>query len=408
MLGQFRQQGQAGIIAVAVTVLVALVITTMSLSQLSLSNAQRSIVTKKTLQTYYVAMAGIQEAHATKFVPGSNKCYLINDAVDCPTQYAGHLSGRAYADPITRAQLMGIYRYIVVGGNPARRTNGTLYTAADGNPNNSNVPYLSTMSVIQDQSPFYIISQGSTCLAPGGTVMPNVIAVNNTTGIPSCPNGTTLDQMVIVTLANYDREAGAQDAQRRVTITRNSNSITLPDDPTIVGTEGAFVPGHGWRNNNINFETAWAENNNELAEPVKVIAFDFTNNTIFAEQNITGANTNLGNIPQNSALKVFFAGRVNYRTLERNNDKDIDGCKSGNDPANNCNITLERGGTPYENMMIYTPPTLSSQVLLLPPLGGAGNGNYEITIRGNQAQGIRSYLGEPPRRATYTIRFTAN
>lgn len=403
-------KGQAGIVAVAVTVMVALVITTMALSSLSSTSTKRNLITKRSLQTYYIAMAGIEEANATKLIPASNKCYLINDPEDCPTQIPGHLSGFVYENPASPSTttLMGVYRYIVVGGNPARQTNGSFYSTTAKNA--SGVPYLSSMSLIQDDAPFYILSQGFACVRDGGMVIPGAISWSKTAdsdgddnpdGAPSCSQGT-LDQMVLSTMAHYDREAGAKDAQSAVIATKNATRVDLP------GSNRAFIPGMGWRSEDINFETAWVETSNQLAEPMKVIAYDFVTNVVEAEANFSSRTATLS-ASNTAAIKILFNGRINYRTLDRTilRHKDIDGCKMAGTPEVNCNITIRKGGTYYKDMLIYVPPTISSQVLLLPPLAGTGAGTYTIEIKGDQTRGIRSYQGQAPPEDTYTIIFNA-
>src|SRR5690606_23952950 len=146
----------------------------------------RSVVTKQTLQTYYVAQAGLQEALATRMLPRNNYYNFVLPAAPANRYYLR--SGRVYQDPVNQTDLVGLYRYVVVGGDSARQANGTYYPANSMTPDN--ISRLLSTNTFPDNSPFIIISNGATCKAASGKSMAALDQINiGPTGLPSCNAG---------------------------------------------------------------------------------------------------------------------------------------------------------------------------------------------------------------------------
>jgi hypothetical protein len=390
--------GQGGLIAVAITILIALVLASTSLSDFASLNAKRSVVTKESLQTYYIAQAGIQEAMASRMVPRSN--YLNFSAVKPPFLAS---SGLVYQDPATKQNLLGEYRYIILGGDAARQADGSYYP--DNSMSLAGIPRLLTTDSIPDSSPFIVISKATVCKK---ATTRSLVALNQlNTGItPTCKAGYIADELTLVAESRLDREHASgvslMDRTDKVRIFKNSAQIQLP--------AGASVPGYAtWQNANatINFDTAW---NQGAVELKRVVFYNFTDNTIYADVPVVGASTTVATpIPTKAVIRLYFGGPVDYRAISPTYDRQLADCKGAG--ASTCRIrlmqntdALGQGGTAYTGNLMMPLLPVGSHIVMLPPLTGqiaAGGVRHAIKVDATQ---LRTANGTPGT-VNYTINF---
>jgi hypothetical protein len=229
--------GQSAILITVLLCLVVLAGVSASLGIFNQQSAQRNISTKSTLQSYYVAMQGIQEALGTRMIPRSNqlnyrmiqasgdmlgvqsRIFSFGQPADPQNPGVGNvrimsyynLSGLTFTNVrrmpsesfppfINPNDIMGAYRYIVVGGDPSRRAeNGRYYfdpglpsagTSRLGNANSTELKLISQPFAFPvNSSAFFIVSNGITCVPRGGGVAaPGQIIFNPYPQRPTCRN----------------------------------------------------------------------------------------------------------------------------------------------------------------------------------------------------------------------------
>jgi hypothetical protein len=416
--------GQGSLLAVAVTLLVSFIIAGSMMVGLNQMNAKRVVVTEQTLQTYYVAQAGIQEALATRMVPRSNYLNFLPTKPTGVTPYI-NASGMVYQDPRTQQNLVGVYQYLIVGGDPSRKPDSSYYNIPTGPPftmggdttqNAVNpVPRLVTFQSSPPDSPFYTMSQGFVCKSPGGAVGINQFVGSPTTNpaqiglTPQCKAPFVLDALTLVSQVAVESEnPSAADRLSQLWQFKNPTNINL-NGP-------AFIPGQGWIQNGVNFTTAWQYNANNAgfspARLTRIVFFNFGPNKIYQSVDLTAnaTRTTVGNaIPINASMMLYFNGPIDYRSLSANltgnradlmYERNLAGCKLGDqngaalpnpvNDTNNCAIQLYAnpvsagtGGTQYPGMIVVPILPYLTKVLLLAPIGNnvGGNTNYEIRVR---------------------------
>jgi len=365
------QPGQGGLIAIAVTVLVALVIMAGSLSSMSNMNAIRTVVTKQTLQAYYVGQSGIQEALATRILPRSNFLNFKTPVGSQKPMYTG--SGLVYQnpDPINPTGLLGQYRYVVVGGQGTRiPANGAYYNPTDpAAVNNLNVPRLIVTDTIPESSPFVVISNASVCKSSTSksAIQPDALNPGLT---PTCKAGYYLDDITLVSQVRLNREQPTSgvimDRAQQLRIFKNRNAITLP--------AGAQVPGYAaWQpaGNIINFDTVWNGGN---VSPNHLLVYNFIDNTVYLDTNITGTSMNIGTIPAKAVMRVYFNEAFDYRSISPTYDTNLTDC-GVQATAANCRVRVMQGtNAAGDNGNVYLGNTMipllpdGSQLILLPPV----------------------------------------
>ncbi|MBY0405912.1 MAG: hypothetical protein K2X66_18560, partial [Cyanobacteria bacterium] len=247
-------------------------------------------INKRANQAYYVALNGINEAIATRMLPRSNQLSFVgtlNGANQTQTVKEGPpgapaflpfgpaqnsiypvfpQSGRVYNNPINRTGLVGLYRYIVVGGDPAISSRGQNYIT-----DNNLAQMVENEFARQDTTPYTIISNGFTCLR-NGVAVPN--SINIPQGYPggynppTCAAGSTPNMVTLVKSTQLDVRRFtspvrmAEDDIASSTQIFNGATFNIPTD------EGGFpqftfVPGYGFVGNaanigqNLNFERVW-------------------------------------------------------------------------------------------------------------------------------------------------------
>jgi len=401
------QAGQGGLIAIAVTVLVALVIMAGSLSSMSNMNATRTVVTKQTLQAFYVGQSGIQEAMATRILPRSNYLNFKTPIGAQKPMYAG--SGLVYQnpDPINPTGLLGQYRYVVVGGQGTRIPGtGAYYAPGDVNP--LQVPRLIVTDSIPDTSPFIVMSNASVCKSSTNVsvIQPDALIAGLN---PTCKPGYYLDDITLVAQVRLNREQPSNgtvimDRAQQLRIFKNRNAIILP--------AGAQVPGYAaWQplGSTINFDTVWTSG---TVKPNHLLVYNFIDNTIYVNTDITGTSMNIGTIPAKAVLRLYFNEAFDYRSISPTYDTNLTDC-GVQATAANCRVRVMQGtdatgnqGTAYlGNTMIPILPD-GSQLILLPPVTPAdqiqSTNNYNaIKIDAKFLQTSNSSVGTQ----NYTIIF---
>ncbi|MGE0201880.1 MAG: hypothetical protein AB7P76_13060 [Candidatus Melainabacteria bacterium] len=413
-----RAAGQAGVLAIAALVLAVMVFIGASLSQMSFMGTKRTVVTSKNLQSYYVAMAGVQNALATRFYPASN--YLSWNAVNdvkaiepYPTQSGtpSATAGYVYRNPASKVtgQLVGVYQYFILGGYQ-----GVDAGASSGN----NFSYWSDNRKIElsqfpdsDAARFLVVSRGVTCNLPTGAAQAGVIQPNKLFPgkgpiaplKPTCPSGFVADDTTIVAPIWIRPASGGSDKVEAISVFDDSTAIRLP--------RKTFVPGSGWQNagSTINFDTVYADatsNVNSAVTPTHVAIYDFVTNQLQCQKNINGAATTLAGgdctspINAKSVINIYFKGHLDHRSFNPNNAWDLKSCTYGN-----CNLEVESGGTASTGYQLIFDPIKSDQIKLLPNISSLATANktYTIHIKTNQ---LRGWSGASATIPEYTVQFT--
>lgn len=377
-------RGQGAMIAIAVVTLVAIVSMALALNQGAFFNARRMVSNRQSLQLYYVAQAGIQEALATRLVPRSNYLNFLRYAGqnnNTPPLYG--LSGRVFQNPANavNAELVGYYRYFILGGDPAM----------DANTGQTRNDYLTSNSQIRQ--PFVMMSKGAICVADNGEVGVGVIAVQMTdvdNPRPFCTNPNfTLEELTLVASADLSRTTNTTaDVVTTYEIHKTDTNIALGRSMVAPGLNNAQPV------NAVNFETVWSAGTGEpfveqAVRPTRVIFYTMAQGVPDVNKNIpiTGQTTNVAPaIDPRSVIKIFFNNGVDYRTLyiDPRLNETIDADCIAN--AANCHVRVRNNstGTLFTNSTLFPQFPSESQLLLLPPLGTGsvmgGSQNYTIFL----------------------------
>lgn len=393
-----HSRGQGSLIAVAIAILLALILISGGLSGLNTMNSNRSVVTKQTLQTYYVAQAGVQEALASRMLPRTNALNFVTAQAPYFNQ-----SGLVYQDPINRQGLLGEYRYFIVGGEGARQSNGSYYPISDRTPDG--IPRLLATQTIPDASPFLVISKGTVCKS---AAQKSVVALNRLIpgSNPQCQTGYVRDELTLVARAHLNRETTGttplMDRADQIRVFKDSSRVILPD--------GASVPGYAsWlgAGSTIDFEQAWANGGVQLN---RVVFYNFADNTLYADVPISGASTTVATtIPSKAVIRLYFNDGLDFRSISPTFNRQLTDCAGTG--AANCNIRVMQnttvtgtGGTAYGGNTILPLLPQGSQVILLPPLTGQiAGGGVQHAVRVNATR-LRSFNGRSGT-VDYTINF---
>lgn len=418
--------GQGGMVAIAVTILLTLVIAGASLSNMSQLNAKQSVVTKQSLQTYYAAQAGVQEALASRMLPRSN--YLNFDTASDPSnggdpvsskRYFGR-SGSIYRDPNNTSQgLIAKYRYLIVGGDSARKNNGSGSYYGPGDMTPAGVSRLLSTDSLPADSLFFVISTGTTCKSSVGSS--TALVDKLTSGItPGCTSGASKDEVTVVATVSMNQETAAgggaplKDRILRQRIYKGNTDIRLEG--------GAFVPAYGWRSANsaFDFNRAWRfqSGGGAMSDPLrlmKVVFYDFSDNKVYRDCAIGSAKVNCGKVPANSAIRLYFNGPFDYRTISPVtdlSDRALSGCKpSGSNPhqPDNCRIRVVPNPPMSGSNHAYTANTTiplfpgGTQIILLPPLVALSGGQvHQLEVDGTKMRGFSNNPGRTDYRVTFT------
>jgi hypothetical protein len=386
--------GQSALIAVAVTMLLALILMGLSVVTLNSSNINRMTAQDQSLQSYYVSQAGIQEAIASRIGPRSNFLnFRPANLRPLPPQYA--LSGKVYENPANLTKMIGMYRYIILGGDPARDRNTSAYY--------SNIDLL-----FQDQNvskqPIYVVSKGAICETAAGKAIYDGLEISAATNKPQCKStavaaGGTLKETTLTATFDFSRTVSNTDIVSDYKVVPPNSPVTLTTPVVLLG--GAI-------GNQFQFEDAW-QNMSPGAKPLMIVFHKLSQpyNTVAVP--ITSTTTTVPTaVLKEHQIKIFLQNNMDPRSLYQN-DRAL--CQSN---SQKCAVRIERlegqNGTPsgtfYNNARLEPNWTFLNQIILFPPKdskkNGMGNGQrYRLTIDKNLRDSKGTALGQD-----YTIDFT--
>lgn len=440
--------GQAGLMAIAVSIIIALVMAGSTLSNMSSMDAQRNLVDRRSLQAYYVAQAGLQEALATRMLPRSNYLNFVTppNTPGPVTPYYNN-SGLVFQNPANQTGLIGAYRYLIVGGDPSRKADGSYYGIPGGPPfaaggpdvtSGANpIPRLVTFNTNPPASPFIVLSNGITCVRDNNATGADQGVdkfIGSTANITSakqltldgnlaaqCQPGYSIQEVTLVAQVSLQQENGALDKVDSVRIYKDRSRLTLPAN--------AFVPGQGWvtaANATVNFDNAWGSHSSAIGQdpvhPMRMVFFQFGTNKIYQSVDISGGGsiTIPNPVPADASMMLYFDGPIDYRSISGvawNNDatwyydKNLTGCKSGN--SYSCMIRLYENITNpwfplYTGLRVVPILPYCTKVLLLAPLGGnlnTGGQSYHMDIGGQTQYQMNSFSFAPAANSA-TLTFT--
>jgi hypothetical protein len=382
ILQRKSHRGQGILIGVAAILLASLVLMGTGIHEMGWMHTKATVDNKTNLQLYYVAQAGLQEALATRMVPRSN--YLaVNTVAGASSPYP--LSGSVYQNPETLTNRLGLYRYIVLGGDPA-------VTSGTGVFNSSlfqkNLP----------QQPFYIISEGSVCRSnTNQSIAVNQISPNTAAeGAPQCATGFSLDQITLLSTVDLSRSVNAtKDVLNTYRTFKTNTALPIPTP--------VFAPNYSGLVSTVNFNTIWStgtagNNADKSLKPVRVVIgtpLTTTPNVV----TIAGPGTTAGpsNISTKSILWVHFQGAVDTRTIKNA------ACNA--DPLQ-CPVRVKKSTGEYYGGSILQPNWPgTTQVVMFPPL--AKGGNYTVEILPGLGDDKGNRLGPAvPNTPLYQVSFT--
>ncbi len=416
---------KGSVLMAAVIIMTTVVLLGLTISGISLMGAKRSVATQRSLQTYYVAMAGVQQAMATRFYPSSN--YLawnpVADFID-PYPTSGNPpdpnSGLVFQDPQNPggSNVIGAFQYVILGGyqGVADSSSGSTFNYWADNDNNNESPAKPKKIGFErfpdsDQARFVIVSRAVTCTDPDGAVQPGFLddqklgASNASIPAltPTCTGGMEADTLTVVATVWVKPDSGGSDRVERTQVYKDDSAIRLP--------RKTFLPGIGWQNRGATFafDDVYAYDGTGTNNPVipsHIVFYDFVDDEIQCSQNITGTSTTIGacaaNITNKSVVQLYFKGAIDHRSIDANDNFSWDDCKID---QNDCAIQIEDGGG-FESgyQMIYQPPK-NNQIKLLPTLGSLPGAGATYTITVNTAD-LRSWSGAPGPATPYEIEFT--
>jgi hypothetical protein len=415
-------QGQAAIIAIAITLLVALIVMGGAISNMALFNANRTIAIEKSLETYYIAQAGIREAISSRMIPRTNYLNFVPPATRQANGMLNpvyQLSGRVFERPNTTppTNLVGIYRYFILGGDPSRNPDSTDLGNKQYWPTNN--PNLLDNTTRQ---PFYVVSRGAVCRERNTKrVMFDSVSYTPAGGTV-CSNNYELDQMTLVAKVDMSNANPGCNGLSCVETLRYFNAETFrADRPLYVSFNGATQLAGA--NTDLPFEPIWNKSNATPGDSAPAaIAFYSPSDTIPGSWSLIGApgQTQINNVPTNTIMRLMFNGNIDMRVIGRDSSgtavvsgpQGVAACQA--DPTL-CYFQIWRlrpDGTPdqiYNNIQPIPVVPGSSQVVLFPPADFSSaltsGSQYELRI----LPSVPSYDGRPASTGTtpWSIRFTA-
>jgi len=407
---KYAVAGQASV-TTAIVALVALVTMGGILASSVMNNTKRVLSSEYSYRLFQVAKAGVSEALATRFVPRTN--YLafqryagINN--NNPPFYG--VSGRVFQNPVAQTGLIGVYRYIVLGGDPA--ANRALGYNTDTSK------YLETLP----EQPMIVVSKASVCVLREKILTDAITITAGAGNVPTvgCSSGT-LQELALSAEADMSRS----DVPTADEITQFR---LFASDP-ITTSVPVFIPGLSGSGNmnsaaavasSFNFNDVWGSTLDAgtsltrlSVRPVRAIFYPHGSSTPSQVVNITGATTVVPlQIDQTSLIKIIFNGGLDHRTFFVDPSTGIsieEHCTGSSADKNDCLVKIVRksNGQVYsENTAFPSFPGLT-QLLLYPPIpsdttpGMSTNTTYQIVISPDIADAWGNRLG-----TEYKIEFT--
>lgn len=290
-------KGQAMLIMVGISLLVFLVTVGLSLGTLHFQQGQLNLSEAVAMQLRMVAQSGIQEALATRFVPRSNR--LNFSSLNLPTNLSPD-DQPIYRDSgriMNNGNLVGLYRYVVLGGDAAR-------DATNGNFQNGDPVQLTVNSSAVEQ-PFVVVSQGAMCIDDLGNLLPDTLIIQNFQ--PACRTGQ-LSRMTLMSSATLNQSGpNGGDLVNQFELVENPANVALPT---------SVMTPWGELTNRIDFERVWTATES-TAQPLFLITYPIGDTTqVSPLVNITSNQFTLPfRVGADHAIRLFFRGEYDYRSL---------------------------------------------------------------------------------------------
>ncbi|MEB3205881.1 MAG: hypothetical protein VKK59_00865, partial [Vampirovibrionales bacterium] len=312
---------------IAIVALTMLLIVGASLSSLNTTATQRMSGDKTRNQLIYITNSGIQEAIARRFFPRSNfEAFLGTSTAPLARRSVNsnngfYLSGQVFTDVANASQVIGIYRYFILAGNPAQSR-----VSGDFELNDINFSIMEAYMSRGDNpaltnQPFIVISQAAICEQSPQTISVDSLSWQNSGAILTCPEGQALRRLTAVA------EVNTYTTPNRTTQIRYFNDneeLTLPFPTTLPN--GNIV-------NTMNFDDFWntvLNGGGNLLTPMAVVFYPPVSDlsTVVARDvktyTINGINTNLpvdadNLIPVNTLIRIIFNGAFNPQTVSSAN-----------------------------------------------------------------------------------------
>jgi hypothetical protein len=289
-----QEHGNGLLIALAISIVAALAITGISVSQLGMLNSRQAVSIEKSSEKYYCARGGIQETLASRMVPRTNRRALKGIEAEPYNPSSGVCK-------IAPDKKLGIYRILVLGGDPNRDVNGNF--SDEGKPPGDVI-----------RQPFYIVSQGAVCRNPK-TREPgiNVIDVRDN-GEVYCKGSThtLLDKVTLISKVDFSRNNPSKSDRvegLRVAIDPNKFSLETPVWQPCRSGNGIST--------DVNFNEAFQCN---VFPNLHRVAFyqsgQTTAQNVIVDQAGPFTSTSPGPIvPGTSYIRLVYNGPIDYRTL---------------------------------------------------------------------------------------------
>jgi hypothetical protein len=365
-------KGSATLLAVAMTMLSLVLVIGNAVGSLSNAESSRLISGENQQQLYYVTQAGIQEALGSRFYPRSNWLAMqtanpvVAGTVTPDRDPFYRLSGRVVSTNLAgQSQVMGMYRYLVLGGDPARNPNNGQYLQTPSD-------YVKLVSHEDriDQN-FYVISRGVVCLNSAKEVVPNDIKI--VSGVISCSVGTLRHQTILSEFEVSQEDVANPQTTIPNRLVRSTNlegalgTITLPAPVQLA---------NGTVSNTLEFNTEWNQSAS-FAHLEKVMVYPTMNpklNTNWRSLiDISSAYTKgPADIQPNEALRLYFRGPVHHKSVydyepEKCNGWDAGEPSPGTDRSWQCHVRIEqldRNGNPVTDPATGRPKVYKKAALV--------------------------------------------
>lgn len=425
----FKAQAHRGSVLMALVVvgLLCFVALGLSLSETFKFNIWSTVQKVDSMEAFNVANAGVNEALATIMVPRNNRLNFMGDA----TEAMFSNSGRMYTDNVHQTGLIGIYRYMVLGGDPARDPNSGQYMGTESSQ------FLNMYS----KQRYFVVSRGTVCQDTNGKILSD--AFNLSSLIPTCTRGTDRNVSLVsevdmtafaaglTGMAASGKLGGSESGTRNgVKVFRIFNA----DDPVRLS-KPAFVPGLSGSERTpvtqFDFDTAWVHSTPSASAPTFLATYNFISRTGGSSGGTSSGGSSGGGItsggtsggkggtsspltpinvlvnalpdarletyacpggvamPGTGVMRLFFRQSIDPRTLYRDTPQD---CLKG---TSTCRIRVREniGGAWVNAKFNVTPlyPSLSQVLIFVTSKGGAG---YELSVDGG-ANGVKDFSGEP-------------
>ncbi|MEB3245700.1 MAG: hypothetical protein VKJ06_06925 [Vampirovibrionales bacterium] len=365
------QHGNA--LAIGAIILGVMLMIGLSVGNSSTMSTQELMGNRVASQLMYLSYSGIQEAIARRFFPRTNAGGFSNTAKAFKSDANAYLSGWHPNNVEIYANTVGIYRYMVLGGDFTQSKNGNYYPAGEMQFYESVVNNLNNAN--NDRMPFIVVSQASLCESSINQIEINGITTQNNGQDPTC-NTTGSTKRTLTAVAVIDTYV----KPNRITSINYfySNNIQLPYPTTIPGNIETSTPKTIV--NSIVFDDVWNQLTSYYSALVRSVGFypasaQFdTDDYVYRElDQATNYSTLSINTPvePDSLIRIAFEGAYTphsmYGVARRNCENDVFVCSihlEELDDSNNVVKTFDG----FDSVVPVMP--YSNHVLIIPRFGG--------------------------------------